>query len=209
MPIKKSNSKPKKLYLVDEKKKKGFLKYLSGRQKDVYEEFYKELTDTAENDNIDIIMTTDGGEALWCSKICYVLKNRTGKSRVFVKSYAHSAGTIIALAANELYITYDTTFSAIDAQGPPFVDLIQTSIQKLDKLVQDPRKAFIEISKERAYYFRHMVEKNLNTELHNRDLIMKIMHDETPLHEQLFFREDMDNLGIKYKLWDGKNIPDC
>lgn len=197
--------KPKKLYLVDKKKKSGIISSLTSSHVDVYENFYNELVKVPWTDPIDIIITTNGGSCLLCSKICYVLKNRKGKSRVFVKSHAHSAGTVIALTANELYITMDTTFSAIDAQGFPFSDVLQTSMQRIAKLVQDPKNAFVEISNERANYFRTIIEKYLNSDLHNKHSIMEFMHDKSPIHEQLFFREDMDRIGIKYKIWDGND----
>ena len=204
----KSTIKPKILYLEDKKKNIGILSILNGSKNDTYEFFYKELVKIPESQPVDIIITTHGGEALWCSKICYVLKNRTGESRVFVKSYAHSAGTIIALAATKLFITYDTSLSAIDTQCSPFSDLFQTSLQGLSKFIENPIATFSEMSKERAQYFREMTEKYLN-KIHNKNLLMQKMHDEPPIHEQLFFKEDMNDLGIIYNLWDGnvKNIP--
>lgn len=209
MPNKKESqkNKPTKLFLVDKSKKNGLLSSLRGGQTDTYEKFYKELASVPYTKDVDIVLTTHGGSALWCAKICNILKNRTGRSRIFVKWYAHSAGTVIALTGKELYITPDTTFSAIDAQGFPFSDLLQTSIQRLSKLVNDPRNAFIEMNNERAKYFRTMIEKNLNEKLHNKELVMKNMHDDSPIHEQLFFREEMDAIGIKYKIWDGETFP--
>ena len=202
-----TNVKPKLLYLEDEKKRSGLFSMVSGKHNDVYENFYDELIKIPENKPVDIIIKTHGGPALWCSKICYVLKNRTGKSRAFVKSYAHSAGAIIALAASEIYITYDTTLSAIDAQGSPLADLFQTSINGLSKLVESPVTNFVELNKARAQYFRESIEKFINDK-HNKGLIMQKMHDESPIHEQLFFKEHMNDIGIVYNTWDGdgKNI---
>ena len=206
MSNKKSKSiKPKVLYLKD-RTAGGLFSSLGGGAPDTYEIFHKKLMAVPYDRPVDIIITTHGGSALWCSKICYVLKHRSGQSRVFVKSYAHSAGAVIALTASELYITADTTFSAIDAQAFPFGDLFQTSLQGLSKLIQDPRKAFVELSNDRAQYFRQNVVKFLNNDLHNKDTIMKEMHDDSPIHEQLFFKEDMKRIGIKYKIWDGKNL---
>jgi len=196
------------LYLVDKKKKDGILSLVTNYQEDVYEKFFDELIKIPENEPINIIITTDGGSAHWCSKICYVLKNRSGTSKVFVKSSAHSAGAIIALTASELYITYDTSLSAIDAQVSPLSDIFQTSLQNLSKFANDPVKTFSDLNKDRTIYFRNLTEKYLNDQ-HDKDLIMQTMHDSTSTHEQLFFKEDLDAMGIKYQIWDGdaKNIP--
>lgn len=210
MNSKKSTIKPKKIYLIDKKKQKsGFISVLKGDHDDIYETFYNNLMGIPDGKPVDIIIATQGGSAIWCSKICYVLKNREGKSRVFVKSHAHSAGTVIALSASELYITYDTTFSAIDAQTFPLNDLFQTSLQLLPKLFDDPRSALVNINKERAKYFRDIVEKCLS-DSHNKELVMRYMHDDVSIHEQLFFKERMNEFGIKYNIWDGndKKLPE-
>jgi ATP-dependent protease ClpP protease subunit len=199
--------KPVLLKLVDKKKKSGILALLGSIDDNLYEKFYEELVKIPENCPIDIIINTQGGPALWCSKICYVLYMRSGYSRAFVYGCAHSAGTIIALSTDELYITYDTSFSAIDAQGFPLGDLFTTSINKLATLVQNPRQSFIDLTNERSNYFREMVEKFINNK-HNKELIMQKMHDQSPIHEQLFFKPDLDKLEIYYHVWDGniKNI---
>ncbi|XWV24664.1 hypothetical protein QJ856_gp1120 [Tupanvirus deep ocean] len=197
----KTTKKPIIIKLIDKPQKSGISSLISNED-DIYEKFYKKLVEIPEDKPIDIIITTHGGPAIWCSKICYVLNNRSGKSRVFVKHYAHSAGAVIALSASELYITYDATLSAIDAQGFPLSDLFTTSINKLATLVQNPKQAFIDLTNSRSNYFRDNVEKYLNAE-HNKELIMQKMHDQSPIHEQLFFKSDLDELGIKYKLWNG------
>lgn len=197
---------PKLLYLQDKKEKGSIFSLILGKEENVYEKFYEDLVAIPENEPVDIIISTHGGPALWCSKICYVIKNRTGRTRVFVKSFAHSAGAVIALTATELYITYDSTLSAIDAQGSPISDLFSTSMQGLSKLVESPRESYAEMSKARAQYFRDLVEQYLNNK-HDKAAVMKIMHDDASIHEQLFFKEDLDRLGIKYSIWSG-NVRD-
>lgn len=201
---------PKKLFLVDRNKKKhNLIGLLMDNSENTYENFYHKLQKIPHTDPVDIIITTHGGQVLWCSKICYILKTRPGKSRVFVKSYAHSAGTIIALTASELYITYDTTFSAIDPQTFPFQDLIRTGLPTLIKLIENPYSTIKNITIERTQYFKNILNRWLNENIHNKELIIKNMHDESVVHEQLFFKNDMDNIGITYKLWDGntKKLP--
>lgn len=203
-----NNQRSKVLYLIDKTKKSNLFSILTGTKEDnIYEDFYKQLVNIPESDPVDIVITTNGGPAVWCNKICYVLKHRRGKSRAFVKSFAHSAGTIIALAASELFITYDTTFSSIDTQCSPLSELIQTSLRDLSDLLDNPLKSYAKVSKERTEYFRDVMKSYLNKK-HNTDSIMKIMHDETTSHSQLFFKEHMNSIGIIYSIWNGNSIPD-
>jgi hypothetical protein len=206
---KKKALEPVKLVLNDGIKKTGLMSLIHGSSVDSYENFYKKLVGVPDDDPVDIIITTHGGSVIWCHKICNVLKNRKGQSRVFVKSYAHSAGTVISLSASQFFIMPYASLSAIDAQGFPLMDLLQTSIQGLPKLINNPQESFLEMSAERAKYFRDIVETCVNDKIHNKNLIMKIMHDEVPIHEKLFFKEDFDNIGIKYNLWSGdeKKLP--
>jgi len=207
---KKKVAKPHKIYLTDKKQKGGIINALKGNHTSVYENFYKELTSIADDQPVDMIITTQDGPVLWCSKISYVLKNRSGKSRAFVKGYAHSAGTVIALSATELYLTFDSTFSAIDAQAFPLADLLHTSLQRLPKLIEDPRSALVDISTERAKHFRDSIEECINEKIHDKKTIMENMHDKVYIHEHLFFKEKFNDLGIKYSIWDGneKKLPE-
>lgn len=199
-----SVTKPKKIKLTDKNSTSGISLIMNKRTVNDYETFYNQLVKVPDDQPVDIIITTHGGSALWCSKICYVLINRKGLSRIFVKSYAHSAGTAIALAGSELYITTDTTLSAIDTQGSPLSDLFHTSIKNLPEIITDPRKAMVNICKERSDYFRNITEQYVNTKLHNKENIMKHMHDNAPIHEQLFFKEELRTIGIQFKIWNGK-----
>lgn len=190
---------PVKLYLVDNKKISSI---------DIYESFYKTLAAVPYTTPVDIFITTNGGPASTCAKICYVIHNRPAKTRAFIKFNAHSSGTIIALSACELYITPDTTFSAVDAQYSPMSDLLRASVQKMPSLVKEP-SLMLKTMTARAEYFREICHRYINKKLHNRESIMKHMHDDVVIHEQLFFKEDMDRIGIKYKLWSGhiQDIP--
>jgi ClpP class serine protease len=193
---------PKVLYLIDKTKKSNLFSFLTGKDDNVYENFYKQLVSIPESEPVDIVITTTGGPAVWCNKICYVLKHRSGKSRAFIKSFAHSAGTIIALTTDELFITYDTTFSSIDVQWSPLAEIFQSSLKDFSTILENPLQSYAKISKERSDYFRDVMKYYINDK-HNKDSIVKFMHDESTFHGQLFFKENMNSIGIVYSLWNG------
>jgi hypothetical protein len=74
------------------------------------------------NKNIDIILETFGGTTMSSKNICNMLYNYKKLYpkiiiRIFIPSHAYSAGTIIALMADELYMNYYSFLSPIDTQS--------------------------------------------------------------------------------------------
>ena len=71
-----------------------------------------------EDKNLVIIIHSPGGELLAAMQIAKVLKEWRGKVSVVVPYYAMSAGTLIALSADIIYVDRSVTFGAIDPQIP-------------------------------------------------------------------------------------------
>lgn len=70
---------------------------------------------------VGLVLHTGGGNALEGLQIARALKAHRGKKTVYVPFYAYSAGTLIALAADEIVLGRAATLGPIDAQlGIPF-----------------------------------------------------------------------------------------
>lgn len=67
---------------------------------------------------LDVILHTPGGNALEGMQIARAIKAHRGKKTVFVPFQAFSAGTIIALAADEIVMGNHAVLGPIDAQVP-------------------------------------------------------------------------------------------
>ncbi len=109
---------------------------------------------------IDIIVHTPGGIALAATQIAYALNAHPAKTTVMVPHYAMSGGTLIALAADEIYMDPHAVLGPVDPQlGDATGSYPATSILKVvekkkideidDKtliLAEESRKAVEQIS---------------------------------------------------------------
>jgi membrane-bound ClpP family serine protease len=75
---------------------------------------FKKLLTLDKNKNLNIFLKTYGGFSNVCNNICNELKQWKGKTSVYIKDFAYSAGTVIALSADKLYIGKNGKLSAIN-----------------------------------------------------------------------------------------------
>ena len=115
---------------------------------------------TPDDTPIDIIVHTPGGIALAATQIAYALNDHPAKTTVMVPHYAMSGGTLIALAADEIYMDPHAVLGPVDPQlGDATGTYPATSILKVleqkkideidDKtliLAEESRKAVAQIS---------------------------------------------------------------
>jgi len=82
--------------------------------------FHNEIED---NDEVDIVINTNGGELGAAREITDVIRNHPGKTHAVVPRYALSGGTFIALACNTVEMSKNAYLSPVDPQvviGIPF-----------------------------------------------------------------------------------------
>ncbi len=81
-------------------------------------EALKAIKRTQSDKGIDLILHTPGGIGIYGEQIARALKAHPGAKSVFVPYLAYSAGTIIALAADEIHLSSVAALGPIDAQMP-------------------------------------------------------------------------------------------
>jgi len=202
MRLTKTSKKPTSnlLKLIDNKNEGGLSSIMGS--KDAYEEFYTELVKIKDGEPLDIIIKTSGGALHWCLKICHFIKNRKGLVRVFVDDGAHSAGTVIALCADELYLTKNATLSAIDPQMSVLGILSTVGIKEIPSLLQDFNKHSQNQYKNVNDYFISQIQKFLNPKYETINII-DCFYKNVCSHSVVFFTEDLINLQIPFTEWDG------
>jgi hypothetical protein len=90
--------------------------------------------------DLDIILHTPGGEALGAAQLVHALKDHKGRKTVFVPCMAFSAGTILALTADQIVLSDFATLGPIDVQLPTASSARNLSLwvnkpeNKLDKI---------------------------------------------------------------------------
>ena len=201
---KKKKANPKNtLYLIDPKQT-GILDYFADDE-NVYERLYNQLNAIPENEDVNIIIKTYGGSLTWCLKICETIKNRTGKTYAYVSDYAYSAGTIVALTSTELYMSKNASLSAIDPQYSVF-SVTQVALKTIPELLRslDESKNHMKHSFEKELeYYKTQISKYINKYYNIENIIDKMLVNSVS-HEQIFFIDELKNIGITIKDWDGK-----
>lgn len=170
------------------------------------EELYNELTKIPDNETVNIVIKTHGGCLLWCNKITLLFKQREGKVRVFVKDYAHSAGSMLALAADEIYMNRYATMSAIDPQIDTFGFISYLPLKNLSGMIKDGQGLASYLT-DNSEYHRNDTKKMINIQ-YNVDKIMDVMYDGVKDHSTLFDRDAVEQLGVRIYDWDGENVPE-
>ena len=80
------------------------------------DDMVKMLSKVGQNEPINIILHTGGGDSDAPDTLANVLNERKGLVRIHIPSYAYSSGTMIALVGDEIYMNWYSTCSPIDVQ---------------------------------------------------------------------------------------------
>jgi ClpP class serine protease len=88
---------------------------------------------------IDLLVHTPGGLALSAMQIARAIHRHRGKVTVIVPHYAMSAGTLIALAADEILMSEDAVLGPVDPQvaGQPAASIVRVLGRKPPEKISD------------------------------------------------------------------------
>ncbi|MEM0198164.1 MAG: hypothetical protein QXK13_04465 [Fervidicoccaceae archaeon] len=100
------------------------------------EEVLRAIREVPEDTGIAIVLHTPGGLVVAASQIALALKRHPGKKVVIVPHYAMSGGTLISLAADEIWMDRNAILGPIDPQIPfqQYGSIPAPSIIKLAKM---------------------------------------------------------------------------
>jgi hypothetical protein len=171
--------------------------------------FYEKLIAIPDEDDVNIIIKTHGGSVYWTDMIINVIEKRNGKVRAFIQHYAHSAGAMIALSCDEIYMSKICTMSAIDTQVSIKHLISVLPLRHIPNFLIDPQN-FVKYLSEFAKYDHESLIKFLSKK-HPPDVVNEIvakMCDEAATHSVIFDRDAVMSMGIMVKDWDAKEVPD-
>ncbi len=88
---------------------------------------------------IDLILHTPGGLVLAAEQVAFALRNHPARVTVFVPHYAMSGGTMLALAADEIYMDENAVLGPVDPQigNYPAVSILKAIEQKSKDRIRD------------------------------------------------------------------------
>lgn len=94
---------------------------------------------TPPNLPIDLVLHTPGGLVLAAEQIARALARHSAKVTAFVPHYAMSGGTLIALAADEIFIDENAVLGPVDPQlgQYPAVSVLRAVARKTDERTED------------------------------------------------------------------------
>ncbi len=103
------------------------------------EQILRAIRLTPDNMPIDLILHTPGGLVLAAEQIAFALRNHHARVTVFVPHYAMSGGTMLALAADEIYMDENAVLGPVDPQigSYPAVSILKAIEQKNKNRVND------------------------------------------------------------------------
>ena len=202
-----SNPKEHIFCLVDKTEEQSLYDTVFSTPTNVYKTVYKQLISTPDDEDVSIIIRTYGGSLVWCLKICEAIKNRTGTTRVYVQDYAFSAGSIIALCADELYLSKNGSLAPIDPQVSPLDVLSQVSLKNITDVmrhsIDECRKTVKEGYDNELEHYIGEISYYVNPKYNFEKVMEKMFHDPVN-HEVLFFSRHLNEFGIEHLSWDGK-----
>jgi ClpP class serine protease len=126
------------------------------------EQLLRAIRLTPEDMPIDLILHTPGGLVLAAEQIAFALRNHPARVTVFVPHYAMSGGTMLALAADEIYMDENAVLGPVDPQigNYPAVSILKAIEQKNKDRVSDETMIMGDIA-QKAIVQVHETIKNL------------------------------------------------
>lgn len=131
------------------------------------EEVLRAIRSTPPDKGIMLIMHTPGGLMLAASQIALALKRHPGKKIVVVPHYAMSGGTLIALAADEIWMDPDAVLGPVDPQIGT-----QSGTLPAPSIVKVVREKGVDKVDDNTLILADIAEKALNQ---TKDLVKKLL----------------------------------
>ena len=85
----------------------------------VYSSFlslYNDRPPSTQDDDIEVVLTTEGGDMTYSILIANIIANHKGKTIATIPKYAFSGGTVIALMCDEIHLCPNASIGPIDLQ---------------------------------------------------------------------------------------------
>lgn len=108
---------------------------------------------------IDLILHTPGGLVLAAEQIAHALKRHPARVSVFVPHYAMSGGTLVALAADEIWMDENAVLGPVDPQlGQwPAASIVRAVQQKDKNKVDDETLMLADLAEKALHQVRELV----------------------------------------------------
>ncbi len=171
------------------------------------EEVLRAIRMTPPDQPIAMILHTPGGLLLAASQIALALKRHPAKKIVIVPHYAMSGGTLISLAADEIWMDPDAVLGPVDPQLTwqggqyPAPSIVKAVKEKGVDKVNDQTLIMADIAEKALQQTKNLVTKLLQDKLTEEQInkaIQKLVMG-TYTHDWPITPEDLQEIGLKVK----------
>lgn len=162
---------------------------------------------TPDNMPIDIILHTPGGLVLAAEQIAMAIKSHPSKVTVFVPHYAMSGGTMLALAADEIYMDENAVLGPVDPQlgNYPAASLLKVLQRKDINEVDDETLILADIAEKAINQVRETVFQIIKDKMDEEEAgrIARLLTEGKWTHDYPITYEELKSMGLPVK----KGIP--
>lgn len=148
---------------------------------------------------IDLILHTPGGLVLASEQIARALLHHPAKVTVFVPHYAMSGGTMIALAADEIWMDENAVLGPVDPQigSFPAASILAVTEMKSRDRIDDETLILADIAAKAMRQVRNVVVDILNDKLGEQaKLVGQVLTEGRWTHDYPITCEVLSNLGL-------------
>lgn len=127
------------------------------------EQILRVIRMTPDDMPIDIVLHTPGGLVLSTEQIALALKRHKAKVTIFVPHYAMSGGTLLCMAADEVFMDENAVLGPVDPQlgEYPAASILRTISRKEPKDIEDKTMILADVAEKALVQMRDFVKKIL------------------------------------------------
>jgi len=172
------------------------------------EEVLRAIRNTPKDVPIALILHTPGGLVLAAAQIAMALKKHPAKKVAIIPHYAMSGGTLIALAADEIWMDESAVLGPLDPQisvGPNQPPLPAPSVIKVAKLKGDKANDNIlvlaDVAEKAIYEMREIIVKVLEGKMprDRAEEVARILTEGRWTHDYPITVDSIKELGLKVR----------
>lgn len=150
---------------------------------------------------IDIILHTPGGLVLAAEQIANAIARHSGKVSVFIPHYAMSGGTMLALAADEIYMDENAVLGPVDPQlgEYPAASILKVLEQKDRNEIDDRTIILADMAEKAMRQVRQVVYRILRQNHHDETKsqeLSRIFTEGRWTHDYPITCEELSGLGL-------------
>lgn len=174
-----------------------FFRYISIEDS---EQILRAIRKTDPDSDIDFILHTPGGLVLASVQIAQALKRHKGKVRVHIPHLAMSGGTLIALAADEIYMYEGAVLGPVDPQIErfPAASILEAVARKNIDRIEDKTLIFASLARKALtqlqLHVQQLLEGNMSKEASER--LARLLSQGTWTHDYPIIFEEAKDLGL-------------